>query len=472
VTRARRSRRVAAAPILLGLAVLAAAGCRPPVRGNGKNVLLITLETTRADHLGAYGYGRATSPNLDRLAAEGALFERVSAVSPRTNPSLASLMTSLYPHQHGVRNLLLPLEPNLWTLAEALQDAGYETGAIQTHPRLVAASGMAQGFRHYDDGDLAVKLADESCRRAIDWIRERARGDRPWFMWLHLMDPHWTYDPPRPWRTTFGPDDPRPGRFYQALRERRAKLGPVIFRNEMPPDEIAAYVNFYDAEIRFTDEELGKLLRELDAAGLRESTIVIVTADHGESLGEHDYHFEHGDFGTEPEIHIPLIVRDPGRVEPATRVPWTVTNLDVAPTVIDLIGLERDPDFAGRSLVELMDDPARGEHRPCFGETGKRFHDENARREVEGVAGKWRWLRRGDLKLVHRPRTEGPAERVLYDLGEDPGETLDRSAERPGEAAELGVMLDAWIAEDQGEAREYHVTPELRETLRSLGYVD
>jgi arylsulfatase A-like enzyme len=452
------------------LLLLGAGGCRKPVRGNGRNVLLVTFETTRADHLGAYGYARNTSPNLDRLAEEGVLFEHVSAVSPRTNPSLASMMTSLYPHEHGVRNLLLPIEPELWTLAEALEDAGYDTGAVQTHPRLIAASGFAQGFRHYDDEIDEDALADGACRRALEWIEGRADSGRPWFMWLHLMDPHWTYDPPDPWRTTFGPDDPRPGRFYRALQERRAELGPVIFNNTMPEDEIAAYRDFYDAEIRFTDAELGKLLGKLRAAGLEESTVVIVSADHGESLGEHDYYFEHGDFGTEPEIHIPLLLKGAG-VPEGVRVPWTVTNLDIAPTIVDLVGLEPDPDFRGTSLLPLTG-RGEGEDRACFGETGKRFHDENTLREVEGVEGKWRWLRRGRFKLFHRPRAEGPPDRVLYDLAVDPAETTDVTDGNPEIAAELGRMMDDWLAEDTGEIREYHVTPELRETLRSLGYVD
>jgi arylsulfatase A-like enzyme len=432
---------------------------------------LITLETTRADHLGAYGYHRDTSPRIDRLAGEGALFERFSTVSPRTNPSLASLITSRYPHEHGVRNLLLPLEDEALTFAEVLKSAGYVTGAVQTHPRLVAPSGFAQGFDDYADDYARHPLAPQSVAVAAGWIREAASGERPWFLWLHLMDPHWTYEPPPAWRSRFGPEDPRPLRLYEAIRNRERTIGPVVFENEMPADEIAAFVDLYDSEIRFTDEALEELLRVLDGLGLHGDTVIALTSDHGESLGEHDYFFEHGDLGTEPEIHIPMILVAPGVIPPGTRIASTTQSLDLAPTLLDLLGLPPEDRFRGSSLMPLIE---RGEtsDRTCFGETGKRFHEENDRREVDGVAGKRRWIRRGDHKLVHIPRAEGAPERRLYDLSSGTAETEDVSHLHPELLDELGAALDAWIAEDTGEEREYSITPEAREQLRALGYVN
>jgi len=435
--------------------------CRPAVRGNGRNLLLITLETTRADHLGTYGYERETSPRIDRLASEGVVFDRFSTVSPRTNPSLASLMTSRYPHEHGVRNLLLTLEPEQLTLAEVLRSAGYVSGAIQTHPRLIAASGFAQGFDDYHDDVAAHPLAPQSVAAAVDWIREATRGKRPWFLWLHLMDPHWTYDPPPRWRTEFGPDDPRPARLYAALRDRERSIGPVIFRNRMPEDEIAAFVDLYDAEIRHTDDAIDELLR----------TVIALTSDHGESLGEHDYFFEHGDLGTEPEIRVPMILVAPGIIPPGLRIASTAESLDVAPTLLDLLGLPTEDRFRGRSLMPLLEQRS-GDDRTCFGETGKRFHEENDRREVDGIAGKRRWIRRGNFKLVHTPKSEGDPDRRLLDLASSAGETEDVSHLHRELFEELGAALDAWMAEDQGKDRDYHITPEAREQLRALGYVN
>ncbi len=471
--RAQRPGRRRRAALLLAAALLAAlVGCRPPVRGSGLNVLLITFETTRADHLSGYGYERETTPNLDALAGQGTLFERALSVSPRTNPSLASLMTSRYPHEHGVRNLLLPLEPDNHTLAELLRDAGYTTGAVQTHPRLVASSGFEQGFATYEDDYRRHPLAPQACAVATRWIERQAQGDRPWFMWLHLMDPHWTYDPPPPWRSVFAPDDPRPARLYRDLVERRIEIGSVVFENTMAPDEVAAFVNLYDAEIRYTDEAVGQLLWHLERIGVRDRTLIVISADHGESLGEHGYFFEHGDFGTEPEIHVPLIIAGPDELPRGKRVPQTVSSVDVAPTILDLLGLSSEGRFRGASLMPLVEDGDHAEDRECFGETGKRFHEQNVRREVEGAAGKWRWLRQGRFKLTHAPRASGTVERRLYDLVADPGETRDVAEAHPEVLASFRERLDAWIAEDPGDLRDYHISAETEEILRSLGYVN
>ena len=452
--------RAAAAVALVALPVAFGTGCRPPVQGNGRSVLLISLETTRADHLGLYGYGRPTSPRLDAFARQGIVFDNLSTVSPRTNPSLASLMTSRYPHEHGVRNLLLPLEPENRTLAEVLRAAGYTTAAVQTHPRLVASSGFAQGFGEYADAVADHPLAPQAVAAALRLI-EQAEEDRPWFLWLHLMDPHWTYDPPGGGHR-FGPDDPRPAALYRALRSRQATIGPVIFQNRMPASEVQAFIDLYDAEIRYTDEAIGMLLERLDPA-----TAVVVTADHGESLGENDYFFEHGDLGSQPEVHIPLVLRAPG-LPAGRRIRSTVATLDVAPTILDLVGLRGDGSFRGTSLLPLLSAEA---DRPCFGETDQSLHEEADRRAVRGLAGKWRWLRRGNFKLLHKPQAGGPPRRELYDLS-GAGDGVDVSAQHPHVAHALARELDAWLAEDRGQDRQYHISDEAEEILRSLGYVN
>ncbi len=441
------------------------------MRGNRLNVLLVTLETTRADHLGAYGYARDTSPSFDRLASEGVLFEHHSTVSPRTNPSLASLLTSSYPHEHGVRNLLLPLEPENRTLAEVLRSAGYATGAVQSHPRLIKASGLAQGFTDYDDDVAAHPVADQACARAEAWIRDAARRSRPWFFWIHVMDPHWTYEPPDPWRTRYVADDPRTTATYADLRARRSTIGPIIFRNAMPPDEVAAFIGLYDGELRFTDNALGGLIRALREGRLEDKTLVVVTADHGESLGEHDYYFEHGDLGSEPEVHIPLVFRWPGTLPAGLRIPATVRSIDLAPTILDLAGLPAEPSFRGQTLQGYFESREAAD-RPCFGETDMSFHEENVRREIPGVAGKWRWLRRGRYKLVFVPHTAKPPEWRLYDLVEDAGELEDAGERLPEVRDAMRQELSDWMSADPGEERSYHIGRETREELRSLGYVN
>jgi arylsulfatase A-like enzyme len=380
-------------------------------------------------------------------------------------------MTSRYPHEHGVRNLLLPLEPESETLAEVLWKAGYRTGAVQTHPRLVASSGLSQGFDDYDDEFRSHPTAEQASAEAAEWIRRAARGRRPWFLWLHLMDPHWTYLPPTEWRSRFGPSDPRPLGLYDRIAQRKETFGRVVFKNQMAPDEVAAFVNLYDAEIRYTDQSIGELLAVLDTLGEREDTVIAVTADHGESLGEHDYFFEHGAFGTEPEIHVPLILVAPWRLPSATRVPGTVQSLDIAPTLLDLLGIDRSDAFRGETLVPMAEGRIDGD-RACFGESGKRFHDDNDRREVDGVAGKWRWVRQGPFKLVYVPRRGIPPDYRLFDLNSVPLEQVDVAGQNPQVTAEMKAQLDAWLAEDSGLEREYHISDETRDQLRSLGYID
>jgi len=189
-------------------------------------------------------------------------------------------------------------------------------------------------------------------------------------------------------------------------------------------------------------------------------------------LGEHAYFFEHGDFGTEPEIHVPLLFVAPGLVPAGIRPSATVRSLDVAPTVLDLLGLRTELQFRGVSLLPLLRGSGAGEDRTCFGEVDEKFHEENTRREVDGMAGKWRWMRHGRYKLFYIPHASGPPERRLYDLATDPGETRDLSREYPAMVGWLARDLDGWVTEgrvaDSGGGSER----ETYERLRSLGYIN
>jgi arylsulfatase A-like enzyme len=458
---------------LMMLCGLALAACEVQSAPDLPNVLLVTMETTRADHLGAYGYSRPTSPSFDRMAARGALFESALTVSPSTNPSLASLMTSLYPHEHGVRSLLRPLDPEARTLAEILRGAGYRTGAIQTHHFMKSASGIAQGFDSYEDSFIGERRADEAARLAVRWIEGASRGGRPWFLWVHLVDPHWPYDPPAQAASLFGPPDPRTLDLYRDLSQGRVSMGSVIFRNGMSPDLVQSFVNLYDGEIRFMDDALGAILDAVDDTEAEERTIIAVTSDHGEALGEHDYYFEHGDFGTTPEIHVPLAFVAPGLVPPGVRVPSTVRSIDVAPTILELAGLPAEIQFRGLSMLPMLRGGGGGEDRACFGEAGARYHIENNRREIEGVAGKWRWMQRGRYKLVHIPRTSRPPIRKLYDLRNDPGETTNLLIDLRGVAGWMERDLDTWLTEGRlavgSGARMDRAT---FERLKTFGYIN
>jgi arylsulfatase A-like enzyme len=248
-------------------------------------------------------------------------------------------------------------------------------------------------------------------------------------------------------------------------------MGPIIFQNTMPEDEVASFIGLYDAELRFTDEALGGLLQSVADLGLEGRTLVVVTADHGESLGEHDYFFEHGALGSEPEVHIPLLFRWPGTLPQGRRIASTVRSIDVAPTILDLAGLPAESAFRGQTLRPYLEGGEAAD-RACFGETDMSFHEENFGREIPGIAGKSRWLRKGRFKLIFVPHAKRPAEWRLFDLVTDPGELDDAGARFPEVRDALRRELGAWMAEDAGKERDYHISKEAREQLRSLGYVN
>ncbi len=465
-----RNRRVSRSVAICPFFFLAACGVGsapdPP------NVLPVTLETTRPDHLGAYGYERDTSPRFDRLAERGALFEEALTVSPRTNPSIASIMTALYPHEHGVRSLLHPLDSSARTLAEILRDAGYRTGAIQTHHFMKGSSGLGQGFDTYDDDFVRERRADLTARLAADWISDASRRSRPWFLWVHLLDPHWPYEPPAEDHALFGRPDSRTLDLYRDLSQGNVTMGSVIFRNTMPTDLVQSFIDLYDGEIRFTDRALGTIVDTLDASGVADRTIVAVTADHGEALGEHDYFFEHGDFGTAPEIQIPMLFVAPGLIAPGVRARSTVRSIDVAPTILELAGLKTEQQFRGLSLLPLLRGGGGGEDRACFGETGAKFHEENTRREIDGLTGKWRWMQRGRFKLVHMPRVSRPPDRRLFDVKNDPGETINILTDLRGVAVWMNRDLDSWLTEGRIASSGGPTDMATYQRLRALGYVN
>ena len=252
------------------------------------NVLLITLDTTRADRIGAYGYARAETPRLDRLAEDGVLFETAVTPTAFTLPAHSSIMTGLYPPYHGVRlNGGVALADVQVTLAERLAAAGYRCGAVVGAFVLDQRWGLSQGFEHFDDDierthdqplDLAgvQRPADRVVDAALQWLE--ADDERPFFAWLHFYDPHIPYEPPEPYATRFGDRGPS---------------------------------GLYDGEIAFTDEQVGRVFDWLDERGLSESTVVVVVGDHGEGLGDHGER-EHGYFIYDATVHVPLVVQDAG----------------------------------------------------------------------------------------------------------------------------------------------------------------
>ncbi len=337
--------------LVLMLAVTGCAGpAGQPPAARPLNVLLVTIDTVRADHLSGAGYGRPTSPELDRFAARGVTFTRAFSAGSCTAPSHASVMTGLYPSFHSVGgyNSRYPLLPEETTLAERLAAAGYDTAAVVSNPVLARRLGLDQGFAVYDDRlegrERNRDRPEQSAAAAVAKARRMLAGlDEPWFLWLHLQDPHGPYEPP-PGAPAFG-----------ASEEDAAAAGPVLpvgadqsGHEAIPPYQAlgeerraGVYALAYDREIAHADRELGRWLDELATAGALDGALVAITADHGEALGEDGFWFAHGHSVGLDQVRVPLVLAGP-RLPAGGVVETPVSNAGLFATVLEAAGLEAD----------------------------------------------------------------------------------------------------------------------------------
>lgn len=466
------ARQAGAALLLLAGVNVTAAALELRAPAPRLNVLLITIDTLRADHLGVYGYARPTSPNIDRLAREGVLFRRAVSQWPKTSPSFASLMSGTYGHTHGlIRTTAQRMPDRPLMLAELLKAGGYQTWASVANVNLARMFNFDQGFDSYleswreEDEQRRTELVT---RQGIDFL-DQASKDRPFFLWLHYFDPHARYQPPSPFDRMFVGDRHFDPSWQMPLQtEVRKDLGGIpITANLGGEERIAYYVAQYDAEIRYVDRQVGSLLAALKERGLDGRTLVILTSDHGESLGEHNYFFEHGRFPYDDCLHVPLIVRLPGR-RGGGEVRSPVELIDLLPTVLDLTGLSTDPEAEGKSLRRPLEGERTGGPlwEYAFSESG---YSRDYQRSIIGER----------YKLIYVPDAEDRAvmkgsELELYDLQEDPGETRNLVNERPEIAAAMRERLARWIGEGgAGSAAPaaVRIEPEAERQLRSLGYI-
>jgi arylsulfatase A-like enzyme len=339
--------------LIIGLAALTVlvAGCgkhEPPL-----NVIIIGIDTLRPDHLGCYGYERDTSPRIDELSMRGTLFEDALSQSPWTLTSFASVFTSLYPSQHGASAMDSRLRTDIPTLAMILLKRGYSTAAIVNAPFLRPEYKLDRGFEYYDyKPPFAGRIADGTTADALSWID--AHADEPFFVFVHYFDPHLPYSPPEPYRAQFYPDyaGNLPSSFSLDLYP-RARATSFETLKALSPDDWDYIRALYDGEIRFTDKAVGELLEGIDAKGLRENTLVILLSDHGEEFFEHEG-FEHGHTLYNELLNVALVMSLPGRIPEGKRVSGHVRLIDVAPTVLDFLGIERPRHFEGASVKPLI----------------------------------------------------------------------------------------------------------------------
>ena len=401
------------------------------------NVVLITVDTLRADHIGCYGYKQIKTPNIDGLAGDGARFDRAFAVVPVTLPSHSSMLTGTYPMLSGMHdfsgNKLSPLQP---TLASVLKQAGYQTGAVIGAAVLDSRFGLNRGFDfyydHFDFSRLDEANLDEMERPgnvvadvALDWLAKNSQ--KKFFLWMHLYDPHFPYRPPEPY-----------SREYSAQP--------------------------YDGEIAFADEQVGRLLRFLKEKGIYRNTMIVLCGDHGESLGEHGEK-THGFFIYNATMHVPLIIRLPENAT-ARVVADPVSLVDLMPTILGAVGLETPSQVQGRSLLAGLSDNRTGDRsdqtareRTLYGETF-----------LPRIHFNWSELRGSENTKYHfidAPRPE------LYDLAKDPGEVHNLFTEKKAVAEEMRAKLTGMIRDySAGKelAEKTGLDPALMERLKALGY--
>jgi arylsulfatase A-like enzyme len=401
---------------VLAVGVLVTRGRAPappqPIAGGalrGANVLLLTIDTLRADHVGVYGSAGALTPTIDQFAKEGLRFERTYAHAPLTLPSHASLLTATLPTRNGVHdNGTFRLGDMTPTVAEALKRAGYRTGAFVGSAVLAARFGLGRGFDVYDDRipggsdlDVVQRNAEQVLEPAYKWITSGGLGlvPGPWFAWAHLYDPHEPYAPPEPYRSRYASEA-------------------------------------YDAEIAYADAALGTFVAQLRRVNALTNTLVIIASDHGESLGEHGER-THGLFAYDATLRVPLVMWAPPQLRPGV-FGDTMRLVDVVPTMLDLIGAAPLTNIDGRSVRPFVGSAQPFDHAASYFEalnalTGNRV-------PLTGIV-----LNR--LKLINLPVPE------LYDLEADPGEQRNLYAQRRDRARDLETRLDEIATGATGKPR-------------------
>ncbi len=436
--------------------MLPLSGCHKPVRDKRVNIILITLDTTRADSLGCYGYTRDTSPCLDEFAKESVLYTRALAPSSWTLSSHASLFTGKFTYSHGARhdpegafNLGIALDPDNQdynrhrarsissqehTLAQILKAAGYATCAVVSGPWLKRIFGLNKGFDIYYDYGITV-LNGKRARQVTSQARSMLKrmSTRPFFLFLNYFDPHFPYNPPGNYFHASLPEDGRPSQSHSSYENMKA---------------------LYDGEIRYMDDYIGHLFNDLKALGFYDTSWIIVTSDHGELFGEHGL-MGHGNTLYQEELQIPLIVKYPAGEARARRDDRVVQLIDILPMILDRLDIPLPPDIQG-NVPSRIDHPIFAEAYPLP------FHDK--------YQGDWRALYTGNFKFLWNSMGKN----LLFNLKDDPGETVNLIERDRKKAQAMGSSMEKLLAslpKPTSAGPRQKIDGQTREALKSLGYL-
>lgn len=415
------------------------------------NVLLVTFDTTRADHIGCFGLADIETPVLDNLAAQGIMFSNAVDTNPITAPSHTTILTGRYPLAHGIRdNGLFTLAEEQVTLAEILKQCGYATGAAIGAFPVSSQFGLSQGFDFFEEsldsqqrnylGQRVIpkdrlffdeRKAAQVNEAAIPWLE--SQRNRPFFFWVHYFDPHQPFEPPPPYSYQYAHD-------------------------------------LYSGEIAYTDAALGFLLQELQTLGELDRTLIVMVADHGEGLGEHN-EITHAVLAYEQTMHVPLIIRPPAGAAPQGKVVNTrVSTVDIVPTILDLLGIDwpmGDVEVNGLTPASLQGQSLVATWQPGFQAADRVIYGENLSPALTHGWGELRVLYDGSMKYIHGPRPE------LFDLSVDPDELHNLADQRPDQVQKMRRDLEYFIYENalEGQSEVQDVSPEVVAKLAALGYL-
>jgi len=484
-----------AVPLMMGLTARKVAS---GVTGERPNLLVVTSDTTRADHIHAYGHKRISTPNIDRLAQEGVLFENAFSQIAVTGPSHTTIFTGQGTWSHGTLLNGIPTPAEERMVSEALSESGYRTGAFVSAYVLEARMGFDRGFATYDDdfswlkGSSALMTgrlwAGIQRRIAPDAVLERRGGDtvdaalswldaapegQPWFLWVHLFDPHGPYEPPAPYDTMYYSGDQTDPKHDSMKRVKNTAS--YLEESLEGVTDLSYVIAQYDGEISYMDEQVGRLLNALDTRGEAGETLVVFSGDHGESLGENDVWFNHGDDVYDPSTHVPLVMRFPGNIPAGERVSGIAELTDIAPTIYDLMAMPIPEDIDGYSLTpHWTADRGRGYARSMIFDREANIADREAGRSDKP---QWRMagLRSDSTLFVYRDSPEFL--NALYELDDQEKDVIGFWHEDDDKSSALdhleGIAQGLLESGEEGAERSsQEISDEDRELLEQLGYME
>jgi len=452
------------------------------------NIILILADALRPDHLGVNGYSKDTSPNIDRISKQGTSFINAYCPLPRSDPSITSILTGMYPHSHGIRLVHnKKLNPSISMLPEILCSHDYKTA-------FMGGSGLHNEGLERSFGDFSLLLwkiknkfkrgiykipnpknflsvSQQYTDIAMKWIKKNS--GKKFFLFLHYEDLHWPYIIPKPYETMFDPGY-KGKHDFNTLANGKFSRGDILFGNvKLPKEEVEHAIAHYDGGIRFIDTQVGRILDFIKEQNLVENTLVIVTSDHGENFGEHDFYFQHGASLYETSLKVPLIFLNPKTIPKAKVISARVQNLDIMPTVLDILKIPLVDKIDGQSLLPLIHEKTTRGREYIFAESIEEHFKGNKRVFMKGVKGKWRAMIVGYWKIIYIPHPEKDIFE-LYNLREDSSETKNLIDQEKETASQMKKMILDFLKlqSNEGDVNLEDLTEKSKKLLRKLGYIE